>query len=92
MIYKKVIWLARTTLMEKVMSHILSPGCSNVDCPNNDQKKAEVTENTDAHVGRRAITKGVWRVELRVRYVPHRIQDLFNEDKTTCFYYFDQVN
>ncbi|XP_060660245.1 focal adhesion kinase 1 isoform X2 [Drosophila nasuta] len=90
-ITKEIVWLARTTLMEKVMSHILSPGCSNVDCPNNDPSTSEMAENRDVHQGRRFITKGVWRVELRVRYVPHRIQDLFDEDKTTCFYYFDQL-
>ncbi|XP_062133298.1 focal adhesion kinase 1 isoform X2 [Drosophila sulfurigaster albostrigata] len=90
-ITKEIVWLARTTLMEKVMSHILSPGCSNVDCPNNDPITSEMAENRDVHQGRRFITKGVWRVELRVRYVPHRIQDLFDEDKTTCFYYFDQL-
>ncbi|XP_034476413.1 focal adhesion kinase 1 isoform X2 [Drosophila innubila] len=90
-ITKEVLWLARTTLMDKVLSHILSPGCSNVDCPNNDSTKAELTENRDTHQGRRFISKGVWRVELRVRYVPHKIQDLFDEDKYTCFYYFDQL-
>ncbi|KAH8398926.1 hypothetical protein KR222_005073, partial [Zaprionus bogoriensis] len=88
---KEVKWLARTTLMDKVVSYILSPGCSNVDCPNNYQTKMEITENIEENVARPLITKGVWRVELRVRYVPHRIQDLFVEDRTTCFYYFDQV-
>lgn len=77
--------------MDKVLSHILSPGCSNVDCPNNDPMKAELAESKDTHQGRRSVTTGVWRVELRVRYVPHKIQDLFDEDKTTCFYFFDQV-
>ncbi|EDW09831.1 focal adhesion kinase 1 isoform X2 [Drosophila mojavensis] len=90
-ITKEVLWLARTTSMDKVLSHILSPGCSNVDCPNNDPIKAELAEHKDTHQGRRAVTTGVWRVELRVRYVPHKIQELFDEDKTTCFYFFDQV-
>ncbi|XP_070065706.1 focal adhesion kinase 1 isoform X4 [Drosophila virilis] len=90
-ITKEVLWLARTTSMEKVLSHILSPGCSNVDCPNNDPIKADQAEGKDPHHGRRSVVTGVWRVELRVRYVPHKIQDLFDEDKTTCFYYFDQV-
>ncbi|XP_030243395.1 focal adhesion kinase 1 [Drosophila navojoa] len=90
-ITKEVLWLARTTSMDKVLSHIQSPGCSNVDCPNNDPMKAELAENKDTHQGRRAVSTGVWRVELRVRYVPHKIQELFDEDKTTCFYFFDQV-
>ncbi|XP_064542789.1 focal adhesion kinase 1 isoform X5 [Drosophila montana] len=90
-ITKEVLWLARTTSMDKVLSHILSPGCSNVDCPNNDPIKADLAEGKDTHLGRRSVITGVWRVELRVRYVPHKIQDLFDEDKTTCFYFFDQV-
>ncbi|XP_041448756.1 focal adhesion kinase 1 isoform X1 [Drosophila obscura] len=93
MITKEELWLARTTPMRKVLTHILSPGCSNVDCPNNDAAKAELGEGKLQYQdhGRRVITNRVWRVELRVRYVPNSIQDLFDEDKATCFYYFDQV-
>ncbi|XP_015039131.1 focal adhesion kinase 1 isoform X2 [Drosophila pseudoobscura] len=93
MITKEELWLARTTPMRKVLTHILSPGCSNVDCPNNDAAKAELGEGKLQYQdhGRRVITNRVWRVEMRVRYVPNSIQDLFDEDKATCFYYFDQV-
>ncbi|XP_039481226.1 focal adhesion kinase 1 isoform X2 [Drosophila santomea] len=87
MITKEVIWLARSTSMQKVLSHILTPGCSNVDCPNN---QAELDEVLLEH-GRRITDNRVWRVELRVRYVPNNIQELFEEDKATCFYYFNQV-
>ncbi|XP_017072933.1 focal adhesion kinase 1 isoform X2 [Drosophila eugracilis] len=87
MITKEVIWLARSTSMQKVLTHILTPGCSNVDCPNN---QAELDEALLEH-GRRITDNRVWRVELRVRYVPNSIQDLFDEDKATCFYYFNQV-
>ncbi|XP_017051215.1 focal adhesion kinase 1 isoform X1 [Drosophila ficusphila] len=87
MITKEVIWLARSTSMQKVLTHILTPGCSNVDCPNN---KAEFDEALLEH-GRRITDNRVWRVELRVRYVPNSIQELFEEDKATCFYYFNQV-
>ncbi|KAH8291543.1 hypothetical protein KR054_012618, partial [Drosophila jambulina] len=90
MITKEVIWLARSTSMQKVLSHILTPGCSNVDCPNN---QAELDEGMLQHQehGHRITANRVWRVELRVRYVPNSIQDLFDEDKATCFYYFNQV-
>lgn len=87
MITKEVIWLARSTSMQKVLSHILTPGCSNVDCPNN---QSELDEVLLEH-GRRITDNRVWRVELRVRYVPNNIQELFEEDKATCFYYFNQV-
>ncbi|KAH8401768.1 hypothetical protein KR009_007790, partial [Drosophila setifemur] len=93
MITKEVIWLARTTSMQKVLTHILTPGCANVDCPNNESAKTEIDEGMLHHQdhGRRVIANRVWRVELRVRYVPNSIQDLFDEDKATCFYYFNQV-
>nr|BAA85188.1 focal adhesion kinase [Drosophila melanogaster] len=87
MITKEVIWLARSTSMQKVLSHILTPGCSNVDCPNN---QSELDEVLLEH-GRRITDNRVWRVELRVRYVPNNIQELFEEDKATCFYYVNQV-
>ncbi|XP_070068632.1 focal adhesion kinase 1 isoform X2 [Drosophila takahashii] len=87
MITKEVIWLARSTSMQKVLTHILTPGCSNVDCPNN---QAELDEGLLEH-GRRITDNRVWRVELRVRYVPNNIQELFDEDKATCFHYFNQV-
>jgi len=88
MITKEVIWLARSTSMQKVLTHILTPGCSNVDCPNN---QTELNEGL-LEQGRRITDNRVWRVELRVRYVPNNIQDLFDEDKATCFYYFNQVS
>ncbi|XP_017106171.2 focal adhesion kinase 1 isoform X1 [Drosophila bipectinata] len=93
MISKEVIWLARTTPMQKVLTHILTPGCANVDCPNNEVAKVEFEEGMLHHPdqGKRVIANRVWRVELRVRYVPNSIQDLFDEDKATCFYYFNQV-
>ncbi|XP_016953334.1 focal adhesion kinase 1 isoform X2 [Drosophila biarmipes] len=87
MITKEVIWLARSTSMQKVLTHILTPGCSNVDCPNN---QAELNEGL-LEQGRRITDNRVWRVELRVRYVPNTIQELFDEDRATCFYYFNQV-
>ncbi|XP_017839126.1 focal adhesion kinase 1 isoform X3 [Drosophila busckii] len=89
MITKEVLWLARTTLMEQVVLHVLSTGCSNPNCPCINTRKAEVSETLEAQ-GKR-LPCGVWRVELRVRYVPRNIQELFDEDKTTCFYYFDQI-
>ncbi|KAH8270784.1 hypothetical protein KR018_001934, partial [Drosophila ironensis] len=91
MITKEVIWLARTTPMQKVLTHILTPGCANVDCPNSEAAKFELDEGMLQDQGRRVIANRVWRVELRVRYVPNSIQDLFDEDKATCFYYFNQV-
>ncbi|KAK9511292.1 hypothetical protein O3M35_005872 [Rhynocoris fuscipes] len=32
-----------------------------------------------------------WKYELRIRFVPKDLQDLFEKDRITCFYYYDQV-
>ncbi|XP_026668383.1 protein-tyrosine kinase 2-beta isoform X2 [Ceratina calcarata] len=32
-----------------------------------------------------------WRYELRIRYLPHNLNDLYEKDKVTFFYYYDQV-
>merc|ERR1719445_869896 len=32
-----------------------------------------------------------WRYELRVRYIPTDLQDLYENDKVTFYYYYDQV-
>ncbi|XP_043529652.1 focal adhesion kinase 1 isoform X3 [Frieseomelitta varia] len=32
-----------------------------------------------------------WRYELRVRYLPQNLNDLYEKDKVTFFYYYDQV-
>lgn len=32
-----------------------------------------------------------WRHELRVRYIPTDLHQLFERDKVTFYYYYDQV-
>lgn len=33
-----------------------------------------------------------WRFELRVRYLPNSLRDLYEKDRITFFYFFDQVS
>ena len=33
-----------------------------------------------------------WRYELRVRYIPTDLKELFEKDKVTFYYYYDQVS
>ncbi len=33
-----------------------------------------------------------WRYELKVRYIPENLNDLYEKDKVTFYYYYDQVN
>lgn len=33
-----------------------------------------------------------WRYELRIRYLPTSLHDLYDKDKVTFFFYYDQVS
>jgi len=33
-----------------------------------------------------------WRYELRVRYLPQNLTDLYEKDRVTFYYYYDQVS
>ncbi|XP_077991126.1 focal adhesion kinase 1-like isoform X2 [Glandiceps talaboti] len=35
--------------------------------------------------------EGKWRYELRIRYLPKSFSDMFEKDKVTFFYFYDQV-
>lgn len=32
-----------------------------------------------------------WRYELRIRYLPEDLRELYEKDKVTFFFYYDQV-
>lgn len=81
------------TSMIQVMAHIFNPSCSNSDCPNSDKitasgGKKSHAKNSSASSG---YANSVWKAELRVRYVPKNLKELYERDRTTCHFYFDQV-
>lgn len=88
-IYYQVLWLPPDTSMTQVMAHIYNPSCTNSDCPNIDKstiaKKMQQKATTVGH------SNSVWKAELRVRYIPKSIKELYETDRTTCHFYFDQV-
>lgn len=68
--------------------HITNPS-SNTECsvilksffkPNQQCQKSSVSHSNS-----------VWKLELRVRYTPANLSELYENDKTTCHFYFDQV-
>lgn len=81
------------TSMIQVMAHIFNPSCSNSECPNLDRntaaKKSQQQKNSNASSG---YANSVWKAELRVRYVPMSLKELYEKDRTTCHFYFDQVS
>lgn len=77
------------TSMSEVIAHISNPGCSNTECPvatNSSCKRYQQNlKNSVSH------SNSVWKAELRVRYIPSNLRELYEKDRTTCHFYFDQV-
>lgn len=81
------------TSMVQVMAHILNPSCSNADCPNSERATAATKRSQQKHhmPAASGYANSVWKAELRVRYVPKNLKELYERDRTTCHFYFDQV-
>ncbi|XP_058461465.1 uncharacterized protein LOC131436643 isoform X3 [Malaya genurostris] len=90
MLTKEVLWMPPDTSMTQVMAHIFNPSCSNADCPNVDKSTIakKMQQKTSGVVGH---ANSVWKAELRVRYIPKNLKELYEKDRTTCHFYFDQV-
>lgn len=77
------------TQLSEVMAHISNPSCSNVECPNvvstTTGRLQQNQKNSLAHAN------SVWKAELRVRYIPKSLKVLYEINRTTCHFYFDQV-
>ncbi|XP_055839367.1 focal adhesion kinase 1-like [Episyrphus balteatus] len=88
-ITKEVVWISRDTPMTQVSALISDPSCPNTECPyktlTNRKKEQQKSETFDTHIN------FVWRAELRVRYIPKTIKELYEKDKITCQFYLDQV-
>ncbi|XP_067628477.1 focal adhesion kinase 1 isoform X2 [Eurosta solidaginis] len=80
---KQILWMTRSTGMNQVMKYIWYPICPNLECSNYD--------NTNVKSSNRNSVNSVWRAELRIRYIPNNLAQFYEEDKTSCLYYFDQA-
>lgn len=89
---QEIVWLSPDTTMLQVMAHILNPMCANADCPNVDKSSLlEKFNQLKASASAAVHSNSVWRVELRVRYVPQELRTLYETDPKTCHFFFDQV-
>uniref|UniRef100_T1PC28 Protein tyrosine kinase n=1 Tax=Musca domestica TaxID=7370 RepID=T1PC28_MUSDO len=84
MVSKETLWMNKTTKIQKLLEHIWNSTCPNTECPQQKSQHIPPTVNVNDKLS-------VWRPELRIRYLPHSLRELFNEDKITCYFYFDQV-
>ncbi|XP_017468275.1 PREDICTED: focal adhesion kinase 1 isoform X5 [Rhagoletis zephyria] len=80
---KEILWMTRSTGMNQVMRYIWYPICPNLECSS--------YENTRVKSSNRNSVNSVWRAELRIRYIPNSLAEFYEEDKTSCLYYFDQA-
>lgn len=88
MVTKEILWMNKTTKIEKLISHIWNSACPNTECPQQKSQSQSMQTPAAQSVNDKL---SVWRPELRIRYLPNSIKDLYNEDKITCYFYFDQV-
>ncbi len=79
------------TSMSQVMAHISNPSCSNTDCPNADKGSSTKKQSHKNNSTGSGHANSVWKAELRVRYIPKSLKELYEKDRTTCHFYFDQV-
>lgn len=77
--------------MAQVMAHIANPLCVNPDCPNLPNVVAESKKSQDKPNTAIGHPNSVWKAELRVRYIPENIKELYETDRVTCNFLFDQV-
>lgn len=78
------------TPLSEVMAHISNPSCSNAECPNG-VRSARHRQQQQSQKSTVCHANSVWKAELRVRYIPKNLQDLYEKNRMTCHFYFDQV-
>lgn len=90
-LFVQILWMPPDTSMTQVMAHISNPICTNAECPNADKESSRklVQQQQKAIIGH---SNSVWKAELRVRYIPKNLKELYESDRTTCHFYFDQVS
>lgn len=91
--------MSSDTSVNQVINHISNPLCSNADCPSIEnspinkvsQTKQQQQQQRSAQNNVVNPSNSVWRAELRVRYIPNNFKELYENDRTTCHFYFNQI-
>jgi focal adhesion kinase 1 len=99
---KEMLWIPQCTPMARVMEIITNESCSNPNCPNKSTKKSSPSPDVipTANEGppkekesgfAPGHSNGVWKVELRVRYIPKDFKEIYEKDRATLNFFFNQV-
>lgn len=74
--------------MNEVIAYISNPFCFNKPCSNNVRFALNELNQKNINVNH---SNSVWKPELRVRYIPKDLKELYEKDRTTFHFLFDQV-
>lgn len=99
---KEILWIPQATLISRVMDIICDETCSNLNCPNRTKKNSPNPDVVPSSVEQNSAkeketgfapghSNGVWKVELRVRYLPKSLQEIYEKDRATLNFLFNQV-
>ncbi|KAL7045057.1 hypothetical protein ACKWTF_002144 [Chironomus riparius] len=91
---KEILWLPLTTPTRQVIDYISNESCSNINCPNFARSSPSVSDKNQ-HEAKENVPLGnsncVWKIELRVRYIPKSLNEFLERDKISINYFFNQV-
>lgn len=82
------------TPTRQVIDYISNESCSNIGCPNfskasptiSDRNQQDAKENVPL-----GNSNCVWKIELRVRYIPKSLEEFLERDKISMNFFFNQV-
>jgi focal adhesion kinase 1 len=73
-----------------VIDYISNESCSNISCPNFTKTSPTISqpEKENVPIGH---SNCVWKIELRVRYIPKTLEEFLDRDKISMNFFFNQV-
>lgn len=81
--------LTTATLTRQIIDYISNESCSNISCPNFVKTSPTLDESKEnSPLGN---ANCVWKIELRVRYIPKSIDEFLERDKISMNFFFNQV-
>lgn len=82
------------TPTRQVIDYISNESCSNINCPSFVKSSPTVSDKSP-HEPKENVPLGnsncVWKIELRVRYIPRSLSEFLERDKISMNFYFNQV-
>lgn len=74
--------------MNEVIAYISNPICFNAKCPG----ASEIISRKPKQKANISHSNSAWKAELRVRYIPVDLKELYETNRCVCHFLFDQVS